>query len=354
MNSHFENIEKICALKIKHRNWQVAVAESFALLTVLRPGEVLCITGPSRAGKTRLIDELKYLLCGEDKFDETGLMPAVVVDTDNTGPNGTFSTKEFTRRMLDAVRHPILSIVDERIEDTIAFQKFERTTEAVLRRSLESAFRRRKTRYLFIDEAQHARYTTRGAQGPFAVMDSWKCLAKAAQLVLIVVGAYPILDILHNSPHLLGRKYQVHFPRYQAIPEDLEEFARILAAFDPLVEKDGSLSSLLDQAELLYSGSFGCIGLLQKWLLAASALGMARSCPVSVDILREARPPKTELESIAAEILEGERYLAHGDFTLAENTGKQSSPASAYKRTRKPFQRNPKRLKPKNRTVAGG
>lgn len=352
MNTPSGDIKKLKRLKIKHRNWQRAVAESFTLLTVASPGEVVCITGPSRAGKTRLIEELKGLLCGEDTFDETGLLPAVVVDTENTGPNGTFSTKEFTRRMLEAVRHPILSIVDERIEDTTALQKFDRTTEAVLRRSLESAFRRRKTLYLFIDEAQHARYTTRVAQGPFAVMDSWKCLAKAAQLVLVVVGAYPILDVLHNSPHLLGRKYQVHFPRYQATPEDLEEFARILAAYDPLVEKDGSLSSLLDQAELLYSGSFGCIGLLQKWLLAASALGMARDCPVSVEILKEARPPKTELESIAAEILEGERYLAYGDFAITPNTGKQSPPNSAYKRTRKPFQRNPKRLKPKNRTVA--
>lgn len=69
----------------------------------------------------------------------------------------------------------------------------DRMTEGSMRQALEKAIRARQVRYLFIDEAQHARYTSCHAMGSFAVMDSWKCLAQSTGVVLVVVGAYPIL-----------------------------------------------------------------------------------------------------------------------------------------------------------------
>jgi hypothetical protein len=352
MEKSAESIDKLKTLKVNHRNWRNAVAESFSLLTVVDPGDVVCITGPSRVGKTRLIKEVIQLLCGTIDFDKTGILPAVIVDADNTATNGTFSTKAFTIRMLEATRHPIFSYLDDRLGTSIDLQKIDRATESNLRGTLERALRLRKTRYLFIDEAQHARYVTKNAQGAYAVMDSWKCLARNANVVLVVVGAYPILEILRNSPHLLGRKNQIHLPRYHATQEDLSEFSRILLSYDPFVDLEPRFTSLLDQLELLYNGSFGCIGLLRKWLVKVSALARARGRQISVDLLKETREAHADMESIATEILNGERYLSTEEASLTSGRNGNSSSVSKKlgNNKQKPFQRNPKRYGPGNRT----
>src|SRR5690606_23328081 len=210
-------------------------------------------TGPSRAGKTRLIQELRRLLVGDHDFEATGLLPVVVVEAANTGPNGSFSTKAFTQRMLEAVRHPLLAILDEgSIRHEFTLQKLERTTEATLRIALEKALQARGVKYLFVDEAQHARYAAKSAQGPYAVMDSWKCLAQTSEVVLVVVGAYPILEIIRNSPHLIGRKHQVHLPRYQFEKADLHEFATIVAQYARKLDLGESCGGLLQHLELIY------------------------------------------------------------------------------------------------------
>lgn len=65
-------------IAIPHRNWQRALYDAFAILISASPGEVICITGPSRAGKSLLIRRLIDLLFGKSRFDEAGLMPTVV------------------------------------------------------------------------------------------------------------------------------------------------------------------------------------------------------------------------------------------------------------------------------------
>lgn len=351
MNDLYSRIDKIKGLRIQHRNWQRALSESFSLLTIASPGDVVCITGPSRAGKSRLIQELVRLLCGDDTFDDTGLLPAVVVEAVNSGPNGVFATKAFTQRMLDAVRHPILSVEGALMDTDPASMKAHRTTEAALRLALERALRARRTKFLFIDEAQHARYVSKTAMGGYAVLDSWKCLAKDADVVLVIVGAYPLLEILNNSPHLLGRKSQVHLPRYLATPDDVAEFGRILAHYDQLVELEPACNSLLDHGQLLYEGSVGCIGLLRKWLLHASTLALTRSESISLALLKETRPPDADISAIAREIAQGEKYLAKSGLIEApagQNKGGASGKLLRAS-SRRPFQKKPRRLKPGNR-----
>lgn len=96
--------------RIAHRNWQEAVATLFALLTAASPGEVVVVAGPSRCGKTRLIDHVCELLFPNKSAFSGGKMPCVVVDAVNAGPNGSFSTKSFTLRMLAAIKHPFYSL----------------------------------------------------------------------------------------------------------------------------------------------------------------------------------------------------------------------------------------------------
>lgn len=312
-----ENARSISELKIGHRNWEEALANAFALLVSVSPGEVVCITGPSRAGKTKLVLELSKLLFGETSFDETGTMPIVVVDAVNSGPNGTFSTKAFTLRMLEAVRHPLFSNASGEAEEDVVFKKLQRTTESSLRIALEYALKIRKVRYLIIDEAQHARYASKNAQGAFAVMDSWKCLAQTVGLVLVVVGAYPILQIIRNSPHLIGRKHQVHLPRYQLNTRDMQEFAAIVAAYETQIDLCPSVGSLVKRVSYLHGGTEGCIGLLRAWLLRAQAKAGVSRQGVTMDILEQTSLSDDDLLGIGMEIREGEYLLNRSSVNRA-------------------------------------
>lgn len=354
MNGRIASVERLNNLKISHRNWKSALSESFTLLTMASPGDVIAITGPSRAGKSRLISELSGLLVEPGSFEKHGHLPVVVVNAVNSGPNGTFSTKAFTLRMLDAVRHPTLSTGGSHFDIDPTAMKVHRATEASLRLALERAFRARKTRYLFIDEAQHAKYASKTAQGSYAILDSWKCLAHDAGLILVIVGAYPVLQILQKSPHLLGRKSQVHLPRYYATEADLREFGAIVATYLRALQLQDEFPAAMTHLEILYQGSFGCIGLLRKWLIEAVALSAARDVPVSIDLLREARPSKSDLEKIASEIREGEAYFSF-DMEVGRDRAPSSRPSTsdstAKKRVGKPFQKKPRRLKPENRTT---
>lgn len=339
-------------IKITHKKWQIALSQSFALLATANKGDVICITGPSRAGKSKLISELSQLLCGENKFSETGLLPVIVVEAVNTGPNGTFSTKAFTQRMLEAVQHPVLSMLGTNMNDPLAHQKMDRSTEATLRIALERALIARKTRYLFIDEAQHAKYVSKSTQAAHAVLDSWKCLAQTAGLVLVIVGAYPILDILGNSPHLLGRKHQVHLPRYSVTEEDLREFSWIIAHYDQLLTLDKSIPTLGHCCELLYEGSLGCIGLLRAWLSRTAAFASVSNKPITKNLLKQTMLSATDRKEIAKEISTGEKLLSQSSLGgIYDHKTKSTTTIKAKNaKKNKPFQRKPARMKPGNRT----
>ena len=75
-------------IKINHRNWNDALAFAFQLLVTASPGDVVCITGPSRAGKSRLVKELIKLL-GVQSNEFASSFTSISVEATNSGPNGT-------------------------------------------------------------------------------------------------------------------------------------------------------------------------------------------------------------------------------------------------------------------------
>jgi len=335
--------------RIAHRNWQEAVASLFALLTAASPGEVVVVAGPSRCGKTRLIDHVCDLLFPDESTFSGGKMPYVIVDAVNAGPNGSFSTKSFTLRMLAAVKHPFYSLDNAEPEQMSEYKllKMDRSTESSLRIALERAFIIRGVLYLFIDEAQHANYATKGAMGAHAVLDSWKCFAKSTQVVLVIVGAYPILNILQNSPHMLGRKHQVHLPRYYSTEADVKEFIGILDAYEAKLHIQGIKSELRKHVKLLYGGSLGCIGLLRAWLMRAHAYAQIHDNNISEKLLLSTKLPDSDLREIAIEIEHGEQIL-NEDRPVWE-IKKPKASVNDIKQKKKPFQRNPRRESEGNR-----
>lgn len=331
---------------IAHRNWLSALDEAFALLVTAQPSDVICLVGPSRAGKTRLIQRLSSLLSGNNDFEQSGELPVVAVEASNTGPNGRFSTKSFVHQMLHAVRHPLYTGYGL---DPTHHTNLDRKPEHELRRALELALQHRKTRYLFIDEAQHARYATRDS---LAVMDSWKCLGRAGNVVLVLVGAYPMLDIIRDSPHMVGRKREVHLARYGSDTEDLKEFTRIVNYYEQeLSSVCSDKFSLVRQLEMLHTGSLGCIGLLRSWLLYAAALAHANHTTIDQHLLKRSMHSDADRAVVLREISDGEHLLRSSDPIRKQQLESPPTMKKSGKtlRTGKPFQRKPKRFKPGGR-----
>lgn len=357
--SALANINLTFDYKIAHRNWKMALSETFSLVSLASPGDVICLTGPSRGGKSRLATEVKFMLSNGHDSDATGILPVVYLRAVNQGTNGAFSTKEFSQRLLSAVRHPIFN------DNFIGGKKrglidaYDSTSEAAYMRAFSQAIAQRKIRYLFIDEAQHVVYVSKDAMAPVAVMDSWKSFAEENNLVLVIIGAYPVLQIISRSTHMVGRIQRVHLPRYLENEADLEEFRNIILAYQDKMTIDPRLGCLDDHLETLYRGSLGCIGLLRKWLKTASIFAHAAGENVSMDSLVRAAPSAYELNLVRKEIQEGESFLkcfynAQASEIVTTAYSFSDSPEPKRKSKRKPFQRNPKRIAANNRGSLGG
>lgn len=343
--------------KISHRNWKQAFARAFVLMTTTNPGEVISIVGPTRAGKTELLNQLKVAICGESSCKDDD-QPFVSIELVNDDREASFSFKSLILQALETLRHPFYSSCSkDGWGDHAAEVRIERAREKTLNRALIRALIQRKTRFLVIDEAQHVRYAGKDTRAAVSVMDALKTMAKKANVVLVIAGTYPILEAFNRSSHLEARKYDIHLSRYRHNDEDLAEFQWILAHYDAVIGLDKSLPSLLECTELLYRATFGCIGLLRALLYDASTLAAVNGTKIDLGIIQEVMKSPRQLYSVAEEILGGEATLGIeacpvlssavnfcGPKQKAKKAARKSPPASA-----KPFQRKAKRFEPGNR-----
>tara|TARA_R110001583_G_scaffold58042_2_gene173319 strand:- start:4730 stop:5821 length:1092 start_codon:yes stop_codon:yes gene_type:complete len=343
--------------KIPHRNWKQAFARAFVLMTTTNPGEVISIVGPTRAGKTELLNQLEIAICGTSQFTE-GEQPFVSIELVNDDRDASFSFKSLILQALETLRHPFYSSASaDGWGDPKAEVRIERAREKTLNRALVRALILRRTRFLVIDEAQHVRYAGKDTRAAVGVMDALKTMAKKANVVLVIAGTYPILDAFNRSSHLEARKYDIHLSRYRHNDEDLAEFQWILAHYDARIDLDESLPSLLECTGSIYRATFGCIGLVRALLYDASTLAAVKRMKVDLNIIEEVMKSPRQLHSVAEEILIGESTLGIepcpvlssavgfcGPKPKAKNNTLQSSSSSA-----KPFQRKAKRFEPGNR-----
>lgn len=335
--------------KIPHRNWKQALAEAYVLMTTAMRGEVICIYGPSRAGKSSLLLELRNAICGNPKQSQDE-MPFVMLEIDNNGGKAAFSYKAFLLDMLELIQHPIYSTRNaEGWSDLTKTKRNERATEVLLAHALVEALIHMKTLFWVLDEAQHVRYAGKDVLAAAGVMDAIKNLAHKANVILVVCGTYPVLQSINHSGHLENRKHDVHLARYRDTEDDLEEFIWILDSYDSALELDPSLGALRNCAELLYKGSFGCIGSVRAILYRASVYAALEHAKISIDhIVRGLKAPN-QLVTAAQEIQDGERLLGSEPCKMLEEAFTAKSSISKPKGTGKPFQRKPKRYTAGNR-----
>jgi hypothetical protein len=160
----------------------------------------------------------------------------------------------------------------------------------------------------------------------------------------VLVGTYQLLPILQRSPHLIGRTLSVNFPRYREdVREDIVAFDQILEAYSQHFQFCGE-TTLRVWNEYLYRGSLGCLGLLRAWIL--TALTRVQSTGDSALRLRHferTRKSDADLESIAAEIREGEKLCAGTSFV--ENSKPQPLVVAKAEKSKasRPFRAKPRR-----------
>jgi len=311
-------------------------------------GEVIPLVGPSRGGKTRILREAINAHL-DAKPDASGRMSVVYVEAENGGPNGIFSTKDFMARCLEAIHHPIFGRGTSEVDPTEVGsykphleQLIHRTPERSLRAALEFALRSRRAEILVIDEAHHVQYVAGGREAAARVLDSWKCLANAAGVRLILSGSYDILDLLPLAPHLVGRQQTIHLARYRGVNEsDIRAWAGLLAHFSQFIRTEAD-RGLLSYGSLLLDGSLGCVGQLSRWLRQALVYAQLSGAEqLTLQHLKASALPQSQYASLHREIEAGEAKLVA--FASDEPVMPPPSTTVAKTTKRRPGTRKPKR-----------
>lgn len=346
--------------RIPHRTFEQAIKRIWQTASVAQPGEVVICVGPSRVGKSRAIrDAMARFERPVDAQSEHSMppvsRPVLSLRIRNSSKNARLRSKDFYAQALSKQHHPIFGFTD-------AVDHKGRTLATVIRDTAEDrlveAFSQtliaEQTKFLVLDEIQHLRYMEGGRDGPIRMLDSLKTLAEEKGFVLVLAGAYPVLDFLEQTPHLLGRSFDFEFARYRFSDDDKESFCAVLDTIEVLIPWQGEpLATYLDY---LLTNSLGCVGLLMKWFREATThAGNDDRGAMQLSDLEASVLNRRKRQALLAEIDSGEARW-HRNPPAGSEADDQFRPASAPDNgdSKSP---NPKRKKPftaKNRNYSLG
>lgn len=305
MNIYEKSVSNITRNFIRHKNILDTINLAYSTLAFAEPSDVICIPGPSQSGKSTTSKQLRKML-NPPGVDPDGKKSITVgVQATNCSTRGSFSTKMFAQKLVDALNHPIYADKSENVsaKDLSSPGKYETTMWRVIHHSLLI----NNKRYIFIDEAQNILFGG-GSRGAGAILNSWKCVAEDAKSVLVLTGTYPILSAILDAKHVIGRTSIIHLPRYKYDVNGARHFSDILTTYQDFLPSDAlDLNKHLD---FILNGCLGCIGLLSRWLRTALAMAMTEKCILSFEIMNRAKLNDTYLRALYHEILEGEDFLA--------------------------------------------
>ena len=353
----------ILDFKIPHRNWLKARNLVFSKIINSEPKDVLLITGPSRIGKSKLADEIFKEFSEGNDFNITKKIPVISIMASNSANNGAFSTKDFYYKLNKLLKNPLFSESSTDFEVLDLIKTRSSMTEHALRSAVVEYLISRETLILIIDEAQHVKFSPK-SQASHSVLDSWKCLAEETGIILIIIGAYPILDIIRKTPHLLGRSQKIIMDRYKANKEDVTEYSKIINAYCNKLNISDDIKGTKELYKMLFDRTLGCIGILKVWLKSAHTLSEIENTPIDFRILEETMQFDSDIEALAQEITDGEKLLINSYVvpkvnkkvakkkTVKEEESIDSSPIPDEqkdntvrpKQKQKPFKRKPKRF----------
>lgn len=180
---------------------------------------------------------------------------------------------------------------------------------AAQQRSWEQVLKYRRPEAILIDEAQHFAKTAGGTRLENQ-LDHAKSLAIATKTIHILAGTYDLLLFRNLNAQLSRRSIDVHFPRYEATkPEERKAFQRALLTFQRHLPLEKA-PNLMQQWEICYAHTVGCIGLLKDWLTKALAEALETEAKtISPSLLAAHAPSVDRCNQMITDIEEGEKAL---------------------------------------------
>ncbi len=199
----FETLNQLIIPHAPFVNARQAVLEALDEADHYADKSILPLIGPSRAGKTRL---LEYIL------NAYGSEPRCLI---RTSLPRSERKKAMLMKILEALGDPM----------------WDCGTDDKMQIRLIGLLRDLGIKYLIADEFQHC-VSTRGAIN-YAVADLFKVLLDEAQVTIIAAGLERTADVLSSNEQLEGRCLPaVHLPRFDwNDPESRAEFMGVVGAF---------------------------------------------------------------------------------------------------------------------------
>lgn len=302
---------------IKHRRQNDALDELQFLLHHGNGFELLTLVGPSGAGKSALcetlVEKIRLQACAEMERDPDHV-PAIMTPAVAEG-HRAFEWKGLYRAAAEAVGDPFAWQRRPKPEVEKKHRRFmgEHITTAAYRRSMEQEFAHRRTKYWFIDEAQHI-LTGAKAGTPGDQFDVLKSVAQTSSVKIVLVGPYSLLTHIDNSAQLARRTHCVHLPRYKSKEiSEKNSFASCAAALLKQLPLD-EFPDVEGNFDFYYAGSAGCIGILKEWCERAAERMWLEG---GQRVLTRAHFAKTRLRTdalqrIYMDLFEGEALLELG------------------------------------------
>lgn len=261
------------SIEVQHAIYRAVLDEVLLQIECPSGFEFFAVFGPTGVGKSTLChtvgtEALEFF--SKDSPPNSGELPVVMV-TAPAAPRGRPDWKELFCRILEEINRPLAKAprttgFNGGFEASISLGPFfGRGTTQGIRRALREAIAFRKVRLILIDEGQHL---TKGLN-PFQVamdMDNLKNLACETNCLIGLLGTYELLPLITASGQLSRRVLPVHYPRYSDKSLRIAKlFDDALAAFIEQMPLD-SKEVILENRELLYRRTLGCVGTLATML----------------------------------------------------------------------------------------
>jgi len=300
-----------------------------------RPGTMVLVIGPSRVGKTTLIDLLAEQVLAyatPQLHQDPTYIPLARITALSPG-SGRFDWIDYYKPLLRQLGNPF---VDSPIAPIRPRQ---------MREALEAALLERKPLAILVDEAHHLAKVRSGRRLQDH-LDHLKYFENLTGVSHVLVGTYEMRPFRNVNPQLACRSVDVHFPRYDITKEqDCQVFRSVLWALQRQlpVEEEPLLAEQL--WEFLYARSIGCIGLLKLHLNRALNQALREGARTITEThLRQTALPDVRVQLALRNALESEEEFheaADADERLLTLLRQPGAAASRAKEGSAPAEKRP-------------